>query len=71
MPRTIIDIPGEKLRVVDRICRALNISRAEAVRRGLDEFVRQNEAVQAEGFGLWRGAQVGASDLVETLRGQW
>jgi len=71
MPRTIIDIPTEKLRAVDRICRALNISRAEAVRRGLDEFVRQNESVQEEGFGLWRGIDISASELSEALRKQW
>lgn len=71
MPRTIIDIPADKLGAVDRICRALNISRAEAVRRGLDEFVRQNEAVQQEGFGLWRGTDASAPDLIDTLRRQW
>lgn len=71
MPRTIIDIPSEQLRAVDRICRALRISRAEAVRRGLDDFVSRNEAVQEEGFGLWRGANVSAADLFATLRRRW
>jgi metal-responsive CopG/Arc/MetJ family transcriptional regulator len=56
MPRTIIEIPEAQLREVDRLCRVLQISRAEAVRRGLDEFVRQNRAVKSDGFGLWKGA---------------
>jgi hypothetical protein len=54
MPRTIIDIPDAQLREVDRLCLLLGISRAEAVRRGLQGFVAQNETVKTDGFGLWR-----------------
>ena len=54
MPRTIIDIPNAQLLAVDRLCRRLGISRAEAVRRGLDTFVEQNTAVDTNGFGLWK-----------------
>ncbi len=54
MPRTIIDIPDSQLRDVDRLCQLLGISRAEAVRRGLQHFVEQNEAVKTDGFGLWK-----------------
>jgi metal-responsive CopG/Arc/MetJ family transcriptional regulator len=71
MPRTIIDIPNEQLHEVDRVCRALGISRAEAVRRSLDAFVSQNQAVQEEGFGLWQGAAADSVNLVQTIRGQW
>ena len=52
MPRTIIDIPEAQLREVDRLCEALKISRAEAVRRGLTAFIRQYRAVRADRFGL-------------------
>lgn len=54
MPRTIIDIPDAQLREVDRLCQLLGISRAEAVRRGLQGFVQQNEDVKTDGFGLWQ-----------------
>lgn len=54
MPRTIIDIPESQLHEVDRLCRSLNISRAEAVRRGLSAFVEQHSEVATKGFGLWR-----------------
>ena len=54
MPRTIIDIPDPQLREVDRLCQLLGISRAEAVRRGLQGFVEQNEVVKTDGFGLWQ-----------------
>jgi metal-responsive CopG/Arc/MetJ family transcriptional regulator len=56
MPRTIIEIPDTQLREVDRLCQLLGISRAEAVRRGLQGFVQQNEAVRTDGFGLWKSA---------------
>jgi metal-responsive CopG/Arc/MetJ family transcriptional regulator len=56
MPRTIIDIPDAQLREVDRLCQLLGISRAEAVRRGLQGFVQQNEVVKTDGFGLWHTA---------------
>lgn len=53
MPRTIIDIPDSQLREVDRLCKSLRISRAEAVRRGLGAFVEQHAEVATRGFGLW------------------
>lgn len=56
MPRTIIEIPDAQLREVDSLCQLLGISRAEAVRRGLQGFVQQNEAVKTDGFGLWLSA---------------
>lgn len=67
MPRTIIEIPETQLREVDRLCRVLQISRAEAVRRGLDEFVRQNRAVTADGFGLWKDAGKTSDQLLREL----
>ncbi len=68
MPRTIIDIPADQLHEVDRLCKLLNISRAEAVRRGLHEFVTQNEPVKTEGFGLWKGSGRPRDTLIDDLR---
>ena len=56
MARTIIDIPEALLREVDSLCALLGISRAEAVRRALREFLRHNADVRTEGFGLWQAA---------------
>jgi len=56
MPRTIIDIPAAQLREVDRLCRQLAISRAEAVRRGLAALLQEHTEVAETGFGLWRDA---------------
>lgn len=68
MPRTIIDIPGDQLSEVDRLCERLNISRAEAVRRGLRAFVEQNDAVTTNGFGLWKGARLQRTEVVPSAR---
>ena len=56
MPRTIIDLPAAQLRDLDAHCRSLGISRAEAVRRAIQSFLRESPAVERNGFGLWKAA---------------
>ena len=64
MARTIIDVPDDQLREVDSLCRLLGISRAEAVRRALGDFVRNNGDVTTDGFGLWKEAAMAAAARV-------
>ena len=71
MPRTIIDIPDGQLREMNRVCRALNISRAEAVRRGVNAFLERNQAVEGEGYGLWRDSNVEARRLLANIQAKW
>jgi metal-responsive CopG/Arc/MetJ family transcriptional regulator len=71
MPRTIIDIPQAQIREVDRVCKALGISRAEAVRRALGDFVHQNHNVTTDGFGLWKDLPADRAQLVQQLRKRW
>ena len=68
MPRTIIDIPTSQLREVDRLCRRLNISRAEAVRRGLQAFTEQNAEVSRQAFALWKDAMPPRETLLKRLQ---
>jgi metal-responsive CopG/Arc/MetJ family transcriptional regulator len=68
MPRTIIDIPTPLLREVDRLCKRLNLSRAEAVRRGLKAFVEQNAEVNLQAFALWKDAEPSRDALLARLR---
>lgn len=56
MPRTIIDIPAAQMQDVDRLCKLLGISRAEAVRRALRDFIAGQAEVNGDGFGLWQQA---------------
>jgi metal-responsive CopG/Arc/MetJ family transcriptional regulator len=53
MPRTIIDIPNAQLRDLDARCRALGISRAEAIRRAVRAFLSEASTLEQDGFGLW------------------
>lgn len=55
MPRTIVDIPSSQLRDLDALCKTHGISRAEAVRRAVDEFLKSTTSGDADGFGLWKG----------------
>ena len=71
MPRTIIDIPDGQLREMNRVCRALNISRAEAVRRGVNAFLERNQAVEGEAYGLWRDSKVEARRLLADIQARW
>jgi metal-responsive CopG/Arc/MetJ family transcriptional regulator len=71
MPRTIVDIPEAQMREVDRLCQALGISRAEAVRRALGDFVEQNDAATTDGFGLWRDMPSDRAELLAQLRQRW
>jgi metal-responsive CopG/Arc/MetJ family transcriptional regulator len=68
MARTIIDIPDTQLGEVDRLCKLLNISRAEAVRRALRDFVQHNDTVKADGFGLWKDGVVDLAGLRDRLQ---
>jgi hypothetical protein len=54
MPRTIIDIPDPQMHEVDRLCKRMGISRAEAVRRALRDFVSGHDNIRIDGFGLWK-----------------
>ena len=54
MTRTIIDIPQPQLQEVDTLCKLLGISRAEAVRRALSDYMQNNDTVKTDGFGLWK-----------------
>jgi len=56
------------MRDVDRLCRALGISRAEAVRRALAGFVEQNDSATTDGFGLWKDIPSERAELVAQLR---
>jgi metal-responsive CopG/Arc/MetJ family transcriptional regulator len=53
MPRTIVDIPAAQMRQLDARCKALGISRAEAVRRAVHAFLNVKYGLEQEGFGLW------------------
>ena len=54
MPRTIVDLPSSQLKDLDSRCRSMGISRAEAVRRAVEAFLRDSPGDTSQGFGLWK-----------------
>jgi len=51
--RTIIDIPIDRLQHLDRWASSCKISRAEAVRRAVGDFLDRMATPTEDGFGLW------------------
>lgn len=70
MARTIIDLPDSLLSEVDSLCRLLGVSRAEAVRRALRDYLQHNARVKTDGFGLWKAVpdEVAEPDRRSTRR---
>lgn len=76
--RTIVDIPEDKIRLLDSWCKAEDISRAEAIRRAVDAFVKdirktRQKITIADAFGVWASRDDIGDGLVyqEKLRSEW
>ncbi len=70
--RTIIDLPDEHLDALARLCEREGISRAEAIRRAVQDYTRgQGAEVGESAFGLWRGRKVGGLAYERDLRNEW
>ena len=53
--RTILEIPNEKVKELDRLCKAQKISRAELVRRAIDKYLLDAPLVRQEAsYGIWK-----------------
>ena len=70
--RTIIELPTSQLDALDALCKREGISRAEAVRRAVGQYVRDERAKQPDRvFGLWRGRSVDGLEYERRLRREW
>lgn len=70
--RTIIELPTSQLDALDALCKREGISRAEAVRRAVGQYVRDERAKQPDRvFGLWRGRGVDGLEYERRLRREW
>lgn len=70
MPRTIIEIPDTQLRDLDARCNTLGISRAEAIRRAIDELLRDQKQPARDAYGLW-GRVAMAREGRKQLKRRW
>jgi Ribbon-helix-helix protein, copG family len=74
--RTIIDIPIESLKHLDRWASERNISRAEAIRRAVADLLDRTDQPKNTGFGLWAQGQPVPADrdglrLQQAMRDEW
>lgn len=70
--RTIIDIPQHILEELDDLAKRGKISRAEAVRRAILEFVKKRTSRKPNAaFGIWKSKKIDALDYEDTLRDEW
>jgi hypothetical protein len=70
--RTIVDLPPNQIEALDALCRAENISRAEAVRRAVAAHLqREVPAAATAAFGLWRDRGESALEYESRIRREW
>jgi len=70
--RTIIDIPAPVLDELDTLAKREKISRAEAVRRAMSEYLEKRRSSRANAaFGIWKSRKIDALAYEDELRGEW
>lgn len=70
--RTIIDLPEADRASLDALSRQLGISRAEAVRRAVAEFLKSHRTDSGDDlFGIWRHRSEDALAYEDRVRAEW
>ncbi len=70
--RTIIDIPPFILSEIDALAKKEKISRAEAVRRAMTEYLEKRPRSRPDAaFGIWKSRKIDPLAYEDTLRGEW
>ena len=70
--RAIIDIPENLLAEVDSLAKREKISRAEAVRRAMAEYLAKRSSTRSDAaFGIWKSKRIDALDYEDSVRGEW
>ncbi len=70
--RTIIDIPKPILDEIDVLAKEQKISRAEAVRRAMAEYLEKRARSRPDAaFGIWKSRKIDPLAYEDALRGEW
>jgi len=70
--RTIVDLPEKQIEALKRMSEASRSSRAELVRRAIDEYLaRHLPAQDDEAFGIWRKRKIDGLDYQDRMRDEW
>ncbi len=70
--RTIIELPDSQIAALGRFCKRAKVSRTEAVRQAVSEFLLRNaNAGRDEAFGLWANKGEDGLQYQRRLREEW
>lgn len=70
--RTLIDITNEQVKALKEFCAKESISRAEAIRRAIDEFLSAKLPLNDNrAFGLWKNKKIDGLKYQQRLRSEW
>lgn len=76
--RTIIELTDEQLEGLRKLCEREGISRAEAVRRGVELLLQEREARMEErraalaaAFGIWKDYGIDGVEYQRQIRAEW
>lgn len=69
--RTIIDIPRHLVDQIDALAKREKISRAEAVRRAMAEYLEKRSIHRPDaGFGIWKNRKIDALGYEDDIRAE-
>ena len=70
--RTIVDLPDKQIEALKRMSESVQSSRAELVRRAIDEYLSRHLPAQDDGaFGLWKKHKTDGVTYQERARDEW
>lgn len=70
--RTIIDIPAHMLEQIDALAKGEKLSRAEAIRRAMAEYLEKRSRSRANAaFGIWKSRKIDPLAYEDALRKEW
>lgn len=70
--RTIVDLPEEQIARLAELCEQERISRAEAVRRAVADYLKARHAAdRGSFFGMWRSRGIDGAEYQCALRDEW
>ena len=70
--RTIVNLPDEQIEALKRMSETAHSSRAELVRRAIDEYLARHLPAQDDAaFGLWKKRNIDGVAFQENARDEW
>ena len=70
--RTIVDLSEAQLQALALLCEEQKISRAEAVRRAVDQMIKESARDRQDvGFGIWKNKRLNGRKFIDKLRHEW